>query len=303
MNIFEKMYVGIQSRGKSSTVDFPLGFAVPYSTKSDFKKRKETVDNWCGQRFHYSYDPVTHKQIVNDRGIYEGEYFPNEPRDGWRFEKSVSRWSTSNKLFRVADPLGFTVEISAENLADVILNTTIINGEIQGKMVLTRENSTNYLTRMDHPEYLKVLKPAFTRAPKEGDIIQSPYGKMTYLGTYYLLSYRIVIKYYNDETRAYDLDTYNYRNMSNFITNVVEERDPKPWKIFGHFNSTDGKTFYYKKRSLGKYIILSEGDMTPERPKLGTPIQIDWKQKQFLFNSKKELMNFPSKNYSIKDLK
>lgn len=50
----------------------------------------------------------------------------NNPLTGFVIEKVQSRWSTNNKVFRIADPRGFELEVSAQNLLE-LMNTTVIN--------------------------------------------------------------------------------------------------------------------------------------------------------------------------------
>ena len=59
----------------------------------------------------------------------------NNPMSGFKIERSVTRYSTSNKLWRILDPRGFECEITTGCLEEIILNGTIINGEIQGECV------------------------------------------------------------------------------------------------------------------------------------------------------------------------
>lgn len=64
---------------------------------------------------------------------------PNEPTTGIYIGSSVERYSTSNKLFRVQDPRGFTVEVPTDNIATLLHNSTVVNGYIQEPCVWARD--------------------------------------------------------------------------------------------------------------------------------------------------------------------
>lgn len=141
MKFHNKYFVGIKG---------DLGFATPDGTDKAAEKRKDTVRGWASQ-YVYEYDS-------NGRGTrvkLESEFrtFDNVPIEGFNLGKSVSRWSTSNKWFRITDPRGFDLEISAENISEIVQTCDILKGEIQGKMVWMRDGSTNYLVHESHREY------------------------------------------------------------------------------------------------------------------------------------------------------
>lgn len=57
----------------------------------------------------------------------------NEPTYGFQIQRSVSRYSTSNKVWRVLDPRGFELEITTGNFEDIVMGGTIHEGVIEGK--------------------------------------------------------------------------------------------------------------------------------------------------------------------------
>jgi hypothetical protein len=59
----------------------------------------------------------------------------NVPMNGFRLVKTVTRYSTSNKVWRVQDPRGFQLEISSANLETLIHSTIILGGLIDGYCV------------------------------------------------------------------------------------------------------------------------------------------------------------------------
>lgn len=75
------------------------------------------------------------KRIVETHRI-EDEFQPiivdNIPRQGFKVADTVSRYSTSNKLWRILDPYGFELEISTANMEELIYKSTLIKGEFEG---------------------------------------------------------------------------------------------------------------------------------------------------------------------------
>ncbi len=123
MKFCDKLYVGFQ-RERYNQDDNPrvLGFAVPYGTTKAEQKRMETVDGWANNK--------------KDSRVIE-----NKPTRGFKLLEVVSRYSTSNKLFRVLDPRGFELEISADNLLDLAMASTIVRGEIIEECVWAQHGS------------------------------------------------------------------------------------------------------------------------------------------------------------------
>jgi len=82
-----------------------------------------------------------------------GSIIDNKPTSGIYVGSSVSRWSTSNKLFKVDDPRGFTVEIPTDNLTTVLHRTTVIKGVIQEDCVWGRDGGSHILLPVDSEPY------------------------------------------------------------------------------------------------------------------------------------------------------
>lgn len=87
----------------------------------------------------------------------EEGFADNTPTKGFYVGSSASRWSTSNKLFRVKDPRGFTVEIPTDNLATLLHHTTVINGVVQEECVWGREGNNHILLPVNSEPYLTTL--------------------------------------------------------------------------------------------------------------------------------------------------
>ena len=146
MKFCDKLYVGFQ-RDRYNNADTPrvLGFAVPHGITKAEQSRMATVDHWANKK--------------EDCRIIE-----NKPTRGFKMLEVVSRYSTSNKLFRVLDPRGFELEISADNLLDLAMATTIVRGEIVEECIWAQHNGV-YLMPTSSEQY-KFWTGAKTK-PKE----------------------------------------------------------------------------------------------------------------------------------------
>lgn len=134
----------------------PLGFAQDYTPQvKTFEKRKHTQDMWAygfykrkdtyiekdGKMWERRsrWDPDGkggHIEVLTETLVDEKlqpRIIDNIPLDGFRITKSVSRYSTSNKLWRILDPRGFELEITSANLEELILNGVIVDGWISGQ--------------------------------------------------------------------------------------------------------------------------------------------------------------------------
>ncbi|MGL4583648.1 MAG: hypothetical protein ACRCVU_11790 [Flavobacterium sp.] len=81
----------------------------------------------------------------------------NIPTTGFSIGDSVSRWSTDNKLFRVKDPRGFTVEVPTGNIATLLHHTTVVKGIVQEECVWGREGNSHILLPVNSEPYLITL--------------------------------------------------------------------------------------------------------------------------------------------------
>jgi hypothetical protein len=132
-----------QDQIKDTTI---LGFLHPHEPgKKTDSKRKETQFYWA----YHTYCLEDNTDLILHNGRYvDGKYvvthypcpthlllvvWENLPLEGFRVVRSVSRMSTSNKVWRILDPRGVEFEISTGCFEDIIMNTTIVNGVIQGK--------------------------------------------------------------------------------------------------------------------------------------------------------------------------
>ena len=110
-----------------------LAYMTYYKKDKAFEKRLSTALTWAGGRRN---DTLT---------VDDGFIIDNVPQKGFKVLGSVSRWSTSNKLFRILDPRGFIVEIPSGNLATLLLHTTVARGTIEESCVWGRDGSNHIL--------------------------------------------------------------------------------------------------------------------------------------------------------------
>lgn len=82
-----------------------------------------------------------------------GTIIDNTPTKNIYVGCSVSRWSTSNKLFRVTDPRGFTIEIPTDNLATLLHHTTVVKGVVQEECVWGKDGNSHILLPINSEPY------------------------------------------------------------------------------------------------------------------------------------------------------
>lgn len=132
----------------------PLGFLNAYEPgKTAFEKKRKTQEEWAygtylqdfrmeqrGTDFFitgWSWEWSTKTKVQKDEPADpQPQIWDNTPMRGFRIMKSVSRYSTSNKLWRVLDPRGVEFEISTAVLEQLIEDATILKGgEIDAECV------------------------------------------------------------------------------------------------------------------------------------------------------------------------
>ena len=135
----EKYYVGFSRR--DPTDSHVLGFATPMDNTKAFEKRKETVDRWRSKE----QEPVE---------------IENKPLPGYFFKAIVSRYSTSNKFFRVHDPRGFDLEISTDNMLHLLTTGIVMQGKLMGNYIWARRGAENWLLAEDSEQYRTLIGTA-----------------------------------------------------------------------------------------------------------------------------------------------
>jgi hypothetical protein len=136
------------------TKDDPnLAYMTYYEDNEAFNKRKATGEHWAsGQRWDY-----TLKKYIKSHEP-DGVVIDNAPVKGLYIGDSVSRWTTSNKLFRVLDPRGFTVEVPTGNISTLLHLCTVVNGVVQEECVWGREGSNHIILPINSEPYLETLE-------------------------------------------------------------------------------------------------------------------------------------------------
>ena len=138
-----------------------LGFLHAHTMDAAGEKRRKTQMEWAyGYGGCYGYtvcyqgeftlnsvpEKFQNGRRVWDRGMNKSqleyrdvpkEFFPqiwdNDPLEGFKILESKSRYSTSNKVWRVLDPRGIVFEIKTMHLEEIMMATDILKGAIVGK--------------------------------------------------------------------------------------------------------------------------------------------------------------------------
>lgn len=151
----KQLYITLKAQDKLDVLlnqyveGIPLGYASAYEphTKA-FSEKFDSQNKWSVGYDEFFLNQETNtiwiktRKYVNKTWIYDQEERPehlqpriidNIPEHGYKINSSVSRLSTSNKLWRIEHPKGFELEITTANMEDIIGSCTIIKGEIQEK--------------------------------------------------------------------------------------------------------------------------------------------------------------------------
>ena len=86
--------------------------------------------------------PYRLAQPVREMMKHPPQVWDNNPLTGFKIEKSVSRYSTSNKLWRILDPRGVEFEISTGCLEQIIEDATILKGGVIDAKCVWMSNKT-----------------------------------------------------------------------------------------------------------------------------------------------------------------
>ena len=176
-----KHYCGMQKRGDD---DLPLGFITPYGTDQAAKNRIDTVDKWArGWRGNNNL-PAT---VLN-----------NTPMAGFKLSDTIKRtssWGRGNVVWRIDDPRGFELEITNNNLMQIMLCAMVVDAEIICPCVWGREGAENVLIPTDSQLYKDAMlnterqkKTVSTRDVKPGNTIVLQNGvKGKYLGAFFII--------------------------------------------------------------------------------------------------------------------
>jgi hypothetical protein len=223
----EKYYVGFQKQRYSREENFRmLGFATPNTGDYAFKKRKASVDGWSEKDL----TPLN---------------MENKPTHGFKIVDAVSRYSTSNKKFRVEDPRGFELEIDVYNLLEIIEKHTIVQGAIMEQMIWGRFNGDNYLVSGNSAEYKHHVSGAKVGALTAGIWMKNKAGNVLYRFegrmAYNLVASHVYRKDPNEYTYRYAWSydhkpRTNYSNVTTKIKTIVNRKQDKPAFVYSEFH-------------------------------------------------------------------
>lgn len=159
------------------------------------KKNPTSGDEGLAYMTHYEENPAFEKRKstgVSWSRTTEGVTIENSPAEGFYIGSSVSRWSTSNKLFRVKDPRGFVVEVPTDNIATLLHLCTVVSGVVQEECVWGREGNNHILLPVNSEPYTTSLEQMDTlknklipiKDLKIGDVVKlfGEKGEYTYHG-------------------------------------------------------------------------------------------------------------------------
>lgn len=151
----EKVYVTLKKQPKYDNgvivgYDTPLGFLNAYEPKkTTWPSKMKTQIVWAYQGYAHNFQweergghlwisgtrwenvpgTLTNLQVqFADWADPQPQVYNNTPMRGFKIENSVSRYSTSNKLWRILDPRGFELEISTGCLENIIMEAGILKG-------------------------------------------------------------------------------------------------------------------------------------------------------------------------------
>lgn len=226
MKFHEKYYVGFQKNRYSRDETFRmLGFATPNTGDSAFKKRKETVDRWAEKDLA----PMD---------------LDNKPTHGFKIVDTASRYSTSNKFFRIEDPRGFELEIDVKNILDLIEHHTIVQGTIMEPLVWARYGSNNYLVSSNSEEYKHYKNGPVRVGLNAGDWFMNKAGNVLYRFegrlAYNLVGAQVWRK--DPEERRYYYTSWNrqtrtdYSTVTTKVKTIVNRKQDKPAFVYTEYH-------------------------------------------------------------------
>jgi hypothetical protein len=168
-------YEGYWDREKDEYIRFespyPLGFRQDYEPHlRTWEKKLKTQMEWAygGNDLWYNRheivdgvviqitgenklrDPLDYRKgydqiLTRAPARFQPTIWDNVPMEGFRVMKSVSRSSTSNKVWRILDPRGVQFEISTAAMEDLLETTTIEKNLIHGHCIWAGKTVLRFL--------------------------------------------------------------------------------------------------------------------------------------------------------------
>lgn len=200
--IYENLYINYKIEQDNTK----LGFICDAANK----KQRETVDAWSkGNYWNKIENPCVDEEI------------DNIPLTGFKIVDVVSRYSTSNKWYRILDPRGFELEISADNLLNICINSKINNGLIEDECVWGKNNSAELI--LTSSEQYKTYCELKESGPV--DLIAGEYYKDS--------KTNVIYKYLGEYTKLiFNKNTYAFRNNEDDLLVVSKLESKQKLKMF-----------------------------------------------------------------------
>lgn len=141
----ERIMLGVQ-RLATEEAPNPLAYLAPVkSAPSANAKSFESLSKWA--RLGGEGKESARFKEIDNRFV-----------KGVKISKVVSRYSTSNKLFTINDPRGFSLQIYMDNMQEILENCTIVKGVIQESCAWTRYGGNTYLIAQGTPSHTTALE-------------------------------------------------------------------------------------------------------------------------------------------------
>lgn len=259
IKIHEKLWYIINAKREDN-----LAYMCPVGVPSSFAKMVSTGCRWA---------VIPYVDSKPEAGIY----LDNTPVAGFYIGSSVCRWSTSNKLFRVLDPRGFTVEVPTDNIATLLHHCTVVHGVVQEECVWGREGNSHILLPVNSEPYLDTLnkmdilenKLIPVSSLKAGDVVEV-FGEDTlyqYFGRI-KVTYKVTPKYrvpdHSAKTSAYSWYTPQKEVVSESESEII--KDTKFVDVFLYKSSWSDSI--YTEVSQKKIVKVLRNESEPWMPKL-----------------------------------
>lgn len=229
----DKQYISIEeTRSRTSS----LGFAVAYfdfenGHSEQQEKRMNKADRWSKGD---SLGPFIHN---------------NRPRSGFELRGYSGRYRSNNKWWRVRDPRGFLLEISLDNLNELLDYCDVVDRELQRELIWLHGKGSHKVKLVPPDdsieEYRKAKEYTKVRRSKEkgerlslrnlnrGDVVQKSTGEeVEYLGGLYFIGRKRggsqVQRDYFYRDLEEDKGNEQYKKSKSFNSHVLLEETDDP---------------------------------------------------------------------------
>lgn len=201
--------------------------------KVGFNKRKDTYSGLLAYIIYYDENKTLRKEKSFNSWIeksIEPKEMKNVPTSGFVLNKNVNRYSSfssNGSKFRIYDPRGFEMEISAENFIAITQTTNINAQELSGEFVYAWEGQdlillpVNSKLYTEAKEYSDILFDKFDRKTiKEGNTYKTKkLSDLVFLGKFEVNSLESGMFYKNheDSYTSSKKDVFFNKNTQSFV--------------------------------------------------------------------------------------